>query len=197
MINEPEMRAELAKLSSEAIAQILDALHDLTGMCVERPAMSLLWERHGVEANEWPSSMARLPTVADIDDERSHHMLVAYCGAPGGELHQPVRSLAWKWASGGRKPRVFMGWQCSCGRVTGAETPESNRLVLKWRQVNPTATVWPVVVRDGIWHYRICKHSPTADNAYHAPRDRYDAWGSYCLCAGSLTENGDKYLPVL
>jgi hypothetical protein len=176
MLNESEMRSELDKLSSEAIAQIRDALHDLLAAPIRRAAMACLWQRHGVAVTEWPLNY-HTPSQ------------IAYCSH--SVSHAPVRHLNWSYDVEG-SPRIFWEWECSCGRSTSA-VDDRLRLYLKWRQVRPIARAWPIVAHEGFPHYRVCKNSTTAEDAYHAPTGEL-AW--MCLCGATIGGNDDKYLPV-
>ncbi len=176
MLTTDLMRIELDRLSSEAIAQIYDALHDLKDSAIHEAAMACLWQRHGHDVNEWPLNY-------------HSSSLIGYCSA--GADHVPVRHLFWEYDLGS-KMRKFWEWTCSCGRSTSA-TALDQKLYIKWRQIRATCRVWPVVVRDGIPHYRVCRYSSTAEDAYHAPTGEL---ACMCVCGTAMNPVEDKYLPA-
>jgi hypothetical protein len=198
MLDRAAMRAELEKLSSEAIAQICGALHDLKDGVIRDAAHGILWDRHATPGGEWPVSEQEIGNPNDWDSPRGKHRVVAHCSkgkAPWDPLHQVKRMLNWKYQDE-RGERSLSGLECTCGRRTDLEGRD-HRLDLKQRQDEPTARVWPTVMRDSIPHYQVCKYARCADDPDHAP----NVMGDRCFCGGYLGmhntgDKTDKFMPA-
>jgi hypothetical protein len=213
-----DMRAELEPLSSEAVARIYDALHDLKDTALHNTCLDLLWDRHATPGGDWPTREENIgdPNAQPETGSLGTHVLVGFCSEASARLERPRREdpdhrvsrhLEWSYdtASG---PRVFSGWQCTCGRRSDHPCRDQ-RLTLAWRQARPTARVWPIVMRDipgaghgghqskQIPHFQVCKYALHAEDPLHAP----NAIGMQCLCSGYLgpynhDAEGDKLLPL-
>ncbi len=219
MLDANAMRLELDHLSSEAVAQIYDALHDLKDAVIHRVAMDLLWDRHATVGGEWPT---REQDIGDPNGEPETsslgtHTLVAFCsadpllGARAGRPDNPHRvagHLAWAYDAdlgerdGAVRLRWFEEWQCTCGRRSD-HPQRAQRLDLSWRQARPSARVWPVVMRDvpgagkPIPHFQVCRFARHAEDPLHAPNPT----GMQCLCGAYLGFHSggtptDKFLPM-
>lgn len=219
------MRAELDKLSSEAIAQIYDALHDLKAAIVHTAALDILWDRHATPGGEWEVRDQPIgnPNEEWVEWEKREvervreqakgaidgwgkplpslepsHRVVAHCSHGKGhrdQLHQVKRSLNWKYQDE-RGERTRSGVECTCGRRSDLEGRE-RRLEFKQRQLEPTARVWQTVMMGGIPHYQVCKFARCADDPEHAP----NTMGDRCLCGGylgihNIDDKTDKFMPA-
>jgi hypothetical protein len=204
MLDIDAMRAQLSALSSEAIAQVYDALHDCKDVVIHRAATSILWSRHAAvfadPGGKWEELEVELgnpnidPNSAAWMRPRPRHLVVAFCSLAKDQhdpIHRVRRTLNWSY-NDDRGVRVFSGIECTCGARS------SDRLFLKRRQVYPTARVWPTVMMpDGIPHYQVCKNARCADDPDHAP----DTVGFQCWCGAYLGTHGsgevsDKFLPA-
>jgi hypothetical protein len=204
------MRLELEHLSSEAVAQIYDALHDLKDAVLHEICLDLLWDRHATTGGDWPTREENIgdPNGQPETASLGTHVLVAFCavGPANDPRHRVARHLAWSYEA--ERTREFWGWQCTCGRRTDREN-HTSRLTLRWRQARPTARVWPIVMRDipgaghgghqskQIPHFQVCKYALHAEDPLHAP----NTIGMQCLCGGylghhNLEGNSDKLLPL-
>jgi hypothetical protein len=208
MLNAEAMRVQLDKISSESIAQVYDALHDCKDETIHSVALDILWSRHATvfadPGRKWEEIEMELGNPNDAlhedfrepDAHRRRHLAVWLCALAKDQhdpLHQVRRSLNWSY-NNDRGARAFVGLECTCGL---RERPNSiSGLDLKLRQVYPTARVWPMVMRDGIPHYQVCKRAKCADDPYHAP----SALGSSCWCGGYLARHNysgeDQFLPA-
>jgi|SRR5262245_13916690 len=193
MLSAPEMRAELEKLPSGAICQIVNALHELKDGIVGPAALDILWDRHATPGGSWPVVECGVGNPNDWGSgPRFDHKVVMYCEqgrVPHDVDHQVKRTLMYEELGGGR-PR----FECSCGRRTDRDLP--SRLTVKRAQAEPTARVWPLVMRDGVPHYQVCQRARCADDPNHAPTE----FGVRCLCGATIGElngqTGDKFLPA-
>lgn len=192
MLTYLEMRTQLALLSSEAIAQIVRALHDLKDRTVERAAMDVIWARHGVSGDvAWPTrGEARvgdpLGFWGDLDPSEWRppsvglHTLISRCRKdPGPGIHQVGWMLDWTFeAPTAKDPHgdKFWGLECTCGHVHRSQHE------LRWRQEVARPGVWPTILHNGIWNYWVCQSSQVCDDVNHAPSPS----GSNCLCGAEL-----------
>lgn len=194
-----EMYRELDRLTSEAVAQIYDALHDLKDVHVHAAALEVLWRRHARPGGEWP---VRTDTIGDPtrDDfaadfeERPTHELIACCAGsqgPRDPRHQVAMHMEWSYLEY-RGKRVFAGMQCTCGR-RNLHHDGPGALQLRWLQATPSAEVWPIVMvncpdtraPDGIRrvpHRQVCRQAAHALDPWHAP----NSVGTACLCGARL-----------
>lgn len=197
------MHLELSALSSEALAQIHDALHDLKDAVIHEVTLDLLWERHATTGVDWPMREATIGNPNDIDRITGlpTHMLRGSCAHGTGvedKGHQVARRLCWSYEAS-RGPRTFSGWQCTCGRRSDRRS-RNDSLRIVWRQARANAGVWPCVTisvagRD-IPHFQVCKYAAHAEDPGHAPNEI----GMQCLCGGYLgrhnSDGSDKFLPL-
>lgn len=180
-----EMHVGLESLTSEAVARIHDALHDLKDPGLHKQCMDALWLRHGTAAHEWPVSMEQSSDPDDASRPFSSMSVVRFCArasSPTDPGHRPIRSLLWTYLDIGGRERTFHGLLCSCG----ADVERWHRY---W-QAEPSARVWPTVIRDGVPCYQVCTWSRGADDPAHAPRS-----AGNCLCSATLGCDLDVFLP--
>lgn len=200
MLTETAMRLELERLSSEAVAQIYDALHDMRDGPLRKVAMELLWDRHSTSGGDWPTREEEIgnPNGDPVRDSRGTHTLVASCA--GSITHKIWRQLSWSYEDA-RGTRVFREYQCNCGRRTDGRG--DTLLIIRWRQARPSWRVWPTVMRyvetAGKEHpyLQVCRFARHVEDPMHAP----NSTGMQCLCGAylgihNLDGNVDKLLPV-
>lgn len=190
MLDVDALVKELSSLSSEAVAQIHDSLHDLKHPAVARACMEVLWTRHAVIICQWPTREA---VFGDPNGgtRSGTHDLIKFCRSgshPRDSYHYPVKMLDWSYKDD-RGDRRFDDIRCSCGLELGT--------IYKTWQARPNALVWPTVFRDGIPHFQICRFARCADDPAHAPKST----GMTCLCGGYLgihhpDDDTDKFLPA-
>ncbi len=181
---------ELVTLSSEALARVYDALHDLKDGGLHCAIMDLLWERHG-ESSTWPCLWQDIGSATP--GPARHHLVVRHCHRGTSDKdpdHQVRRHLAWSYQDD-RGTRAFDEYECTCGGRTDRTSPIGQAIFLRPRQAQASALVWPTVMRDGVPHFWICQFARSADDPEHAP----GAYGSSCLCTARLGEDVAKVLP--
>lgn len=200
------MRAELGKLSSEAIANVYLALHELTSNLREL-ARDILWERHATPGGVWPLRVAIVGNPHskkfDMTARCPEHELVGYCAAgkmpSEPTLHHDDEHVVRRTLEFEAAGHDFHGIECSCGRRSD-KPPGDRRLDIMWYRLRPDASVWPKVSdrahNNGLPCYQVCRDAPTADHRGHAP----NSTGERCLCGvrlGAYHDMGkDKFLPV-
>ncbi len=190
---------ELAHLSSEMLADIFIGVHDLKAQDIREAIQTLIWTRHATLGGAWSVREEDIGDPLSPPYQRflGRHQIIAYCG----------ESLPWtQWVRGGpRRPAhehqvarmldwgVFRGIECTCGRRSDRSYTDPLRLHIKWRQVTPSAAVWPVVTIPGVAipHVQVCQFSQGVEDPDHAPSEN----GLKCLCGAPLGGDTDRRLP--
>jgi len=202
---------ELARLSSESIARIYDALHDLKDGDLHEACLKILWDRHATVGGDWPEGEQEAGAISLVVDgveqaltPRSRSYRVRrFCRShlktgPGDPSHRIARTIDWSYADPQGRQRRFHGIECACGA-------SGERLHIGRVRCAPCdAHVWPVAtipgVNNGYPVFVVCKYAEHAQDPLHGP----GSLGDRCICGGSLgkwnewadTPTSDKYLSV-
>lgn len=193
------LTVELRALSTDALAQILDSLHDLKSPVCRNAIMAVFWERHAHELpGGWPVHELDIldPTNPDLIRPRvlGKHRVIRYCRAsqgPQDALHKALLRLVVVTPS-----RTIVKVRCSCGR-------EFDEYDLLRCQERGDHRVWPQVsLPDALTgvaakHFQICRHAKHVQDPFHAP----GPGGERCLCYSQLgihhtDGEEDRFLPV-
>jgi hypothetical protein len=205
-----DIRKELAKLSSESVARIWDALHDLKDGALHNACQAIVWDRHATMGEEWPTSNADIGPISLVVEGIEHewqpgirsHRVRSYCRTvrgtkPDDPAHKVARVLDWSYVDVQGRERRFSDMECSCGA-------SGDRMHLGVVRCTSEANVWPVATIPGVNNghpvFVVCKYAEHAQDPMHAPSGS----GERCICGGSLgkwnewadTPATDKYLPV-
>lgn len=194
-----ELKAELSKMSSDALGQVVSSLHELKDAGMIEMGRDILWSRHAVPGR-WPEKIAitaARPAVIEQAGKISEleTWLIAYCAAgpspvgSSGQIthasgHAAKRTLFFV-ASGPYGTHEFSGTECECGRRSDRPFDDQRYLEMRWYRLVPTPRVWPVVTDEsrngGYPCFQVCRKALTADDQAHGPNV-----SDKCLCGEGL-----------